>query len=143
MKLRSKAANNGFGENAGLTQRNINFCFAFVLQLSGRRNFTQQKNFPLLCNVSPKALCLAEDIAACLVEKLNMVLLNKIPKVQVSDTTGDAMKNKSWYHKNPVWPTSRILIIKFIKYRSFICVSAAGYKKNLLLLIERLNIPVQ
>jgi len=46
-------------------------------------------------NVSPKALCLAEDIAACLVEKLNMVLLNKIPKVQVSDTTGDAMKTKA------------------------------------------------
>ena len=84
------------------------------------------KRFPPLRNLSPKALCLAEDIAACLVEKLNMVLLNKIPKVQVSDTTGDAMKNKSWYHKNPVWPTSRILIIKFIKYRSFICVSAAG-----------------
>ena len=30
-------------QNAGLTSRNINFCFAIVLQLSGRRNFTHQK----------------------------------------------------------------------------------------------------
>ena len=86
MKLRSKAANNGFGENAGLTQRNINFCFAFVLQLSGRRNFTQQKNFPLLCNVSPKALCLAEDIAACLAQKLGLELLNKVRTDEVIAT---------------------------------------------------------
>jgi len=37
------AYNNTVWQNAGLTIRNINFCFAIVLQLSGRRNFTQQK----------------------------------------------------------------------------------------------------
>jgi hypothetical protein len=30
-------------QNAGLTLGNINFCFAIVLQLSGRRNSSQQK----------------------------------------------------------------------------------------------------
>jgi hypothetical protein len=32
---KARTANKRFGENAGLTKRNINFCFAIVLRLWG------------------------------------------------------------------------------------------------------------
>jgi hypothetical protein len=41
------AANKKFGQNAGLTLRNINFCFAIVLQLLGATELYSTKNFIL------------------------------------------------------------------------------------------------
>jgi hypothetical protein len=42
-KVEDSAAKQGIWQNAGLTLRNINFCFAIVQQLLARRNFSQQK----------------------------------------------------------------------------------------------------